>query len=68
MKPSRRVSVCVSRFSLVAWLVSLFVGVGDYATSASSSGLGRKKKMKKRALRNWTFILGFLFIFILNNK
>lgn len=41
------------------------LGVGDYATSASGSGLGMKKKMQKRALRNWTFILGFLFLFFI---
>lgn len=34
---------------------------GDYATSASSGlGMKRKKTKRRRALRNWTSILGFL--------
>ena len=41
--------------------VDVLRGERDYASSASSSGLGMKTTMKK-ALRNWTSILGFFFL------
>lgn len=62
-------SLFVARFRIFGF--SLFVKLGkrgrkegrgrNYATSASS-GLGMGKKTQKRALGNWTFILGFCFI------